>query len=151
MITLQNITVDNLGDILDLKVSNVQEDYIASNAKSLAEAHFYAEAWYRAIYADDQPVGFVMLADERQLSPLPDNPKIIVWRFMIDAKYQGKGYGRAAMLLIIDYVKSRQQFEMLELSFHAGKHSPEKFYLSLGYQLTGEMRDGEHVMAYLLV
>ena len=62
-VSLREVTKDTLQSILDLKVSPDQEQFVATNAKSIAQAHFYESAWFRAIYADDVPVGFVMLSD----------------------------------------------------------------------------------------
>jgi diamine N-acetyltransferase len=61
-VTLREITKDNWRDLLRLKVAPSQEQFVASNAMSIAEAHFNPEvAWFRAIYAGDVPVGFLML------------------------------------------------------------------------------------------
>ncbi len=148
MITLQKITQENLDEVLDLSVTEIQKKYVASNAKSLAEALFYPEAWFRAVYADDNIVGFVMLADETQNPTAHEIPKIMLWRLMIDAKHQGKSYGRDALNLIIEYAKSLQKFNKISLSFHPGDFSPEQFYLSIGFKHSGEMNDGEHVMEF---
>ena len=65
-----------------------QEPYVATNARSIAEAHFEPRSWFRAIYADDDPVGFVMA--------FRDPPKEFwVWRFMIDAGHQAQVRGCA--------------------------------------------------------
>jgi diamine N-acetyltransferase len=79
-VELREITRDSLPAVLDLAVEPEQQQYVATNARSIAEAHFEPRAWFRAVYADGVPVGFVM--DFR------DPP------FMIDAALQGKGYGR---------------------------------------------------------
>jgi hypothetical protein len=61
--SLREVTLDNLRDVLRLTVAAHQEQFVASNAVSIAQAYFYRDsAWFRAIYADDTPVGFVMLA-----------------------------------------------------------------------------------------
>jgi diamine N-acetyltransferase len=59
-IELREITKDSLAAVLDLAVEPEQEQYVATNARSIAEAHFEPHAWCRAVYADDIPVGFVM-------------------------------------------------------------------------------------------
>ena len=65
-VTLREVTRENLDDILDLKVIREQENFVASNAVSIAQAHFYPvcpeTAWFRAIYADEVPVGFVLIS-----------------------------------------------------------------------------------------
>ena len=92
--SLRPVTKDNLRDILRLKVTEAQEHFVADNAVSLAQAHFSPEAWYRAIYAGETPVGFMMLHDD------PAKPKYFLWRLMIDSRYQRFGYGRQAMALL---------------------------------------------------
>jgi len=63
-VTLREVTADNLGVVLALEVLEEQQNFVASNARSIAQAHFHQEAWFRAIYADEVPVGFLMLHDE---------------------------------------------------------------------------------------
>ena len=90
-VSLREITQETVNFILNLRVAKEQEQFVASNAVSIAEAHFSAEAWFRAIYADETPVGFLMLSDQ------PDKGEYFLWRFMVDAQHQGKGYGRRAL------------------------------------------------------
>jgi diamine N-acetyltransferase len=59
-VELREITQDSLRAVLDLAVAPEQRQYVASNARSIAEAHFEPRAWFRAVYADEDPVGFVM-------------------------------------------------------------------------------------------
>jgi diamine N-acetyltransferase len=61
---LREITKESLRDITRLSVSPEQERLVATNAESIAEAYFLPDiVWLRAIYADDIPVGFLMLDD----------------------------------------------------------------------------------------
>ncbi len=64
-VTLRRITRRNYRRIVGLKVKPEQKALIASNAVSMADAYFYKEAWMRAIYLDETPIGFVMLGDNR--------------------------------------------------------------------------------------
>ena len=139
-IRLTEITEDTLGAILRLSVRDDQKHYVASNAVSIAQAHFSKYAWFRAIYADDIPVGFVMLYDN------DEKPEYFLWRFMIDAQYQGYGFGKRGLELLIDYVRSRPNASELILSYHPGDKSPEGFYLKMGFVNTGEVIEGENVM-----
>ena len=68
--------------------------HVAPNSVSIAQAHFQGEAWFRAVYEDEQLVGFVMLYDPT-LTEQPDEPDFFLWRLMIDKAHQGKGYGQA--------------------------------------------------------
>ena len=149
-VTLREITAATVRQVTDLSVAESQRRFVASNAVSLAQALFAPEAWYRAVYSGEEPVGFVMLSDESLKTPPPARPGIAVWRFMVDARHQGRGIGRAAMLRVVEHVRSRGLFDRLELSIVPGPGSPEPFYLSLGFRHTGRVDDGEVVLELLL-
>ena len=136
-IELREVTAENLQAILDLRVSESQERYVASNAKSIAEAHFHPEAWFRAIYADETPVGFLMLHDEN-LRPQPREAGFyFLWRLMVDVRYQKRGFGRRALALLVAHVRSRPNARTLRTSCRRGEGSPEGFYRRLGFRPTG--------------
>src|SRR5690242_7519430 len=97
LISLRGITADTVRQITNLSVRPEQQCFVASNAVSLAQALFSADAWYRAIYADQSPAGFVMLYDESLRTSPPPHPQAALWRFMVDAQFQGRGVGTAAL------------------------------------------------------
>jgi diamine N-acetyltransferase len=138
-VTLREVTSDNLRPVLRLKVADNQTQFVANNAISIAQAYFEPKAWFRAVYADETPVGFVMLYDDL------DEPRYYLWRFMIGADHQGKGFGRQAIQQLVEYVKRRPGATVLEVAFVPGEGSPEGFYRKLGFQPTGEERHGELV------
>ncbi len=140
VVTLREVTKDTLDDILELKVKPEQRQFVADNAVSIAEAHFEEKAWFRAIYADETPVGFLMLYDD------PEATDYYLWRFMIDARYQRLGYGDRALQLLIDYVRSRPDATELLVSYVPAEGSPEPFYRRAGFVDTGQVHDGENVM-----
>ena len=143
---LREITAETVRRVTSLSVREDQKHLVATNAESLAEALFSPEAWYRAIYSGEDLVGFVMLYDESLRSPPPEKPRVGVWRFMIDAKHQGKGFGRSALLKVIEHVRSKRIFDKLDLSYVPGLQSPEPFYLGLGFTPTGRVDGGEIVL-----
>ena len=149
-VTLREISADSVIPVIRLSVAESQKGFVAPNATSLAQALFAPEAWYRAICDGEDIVGFVMLADESLKRPPPDKPGIGVWRFMVDARYQARGIGRAAMQLVIEHARSKGMFDVLELSYVPGPGCPEPFYLSLGFRHTGRKDDGEVVLAFAL-
>lgn len=147
-ISLREITPATLQEILRLSVAPEQTGYVASNAVSIAQAHFHPEAWFRAIYAGETPVGFVMLEDwTTGPDPTPDRP-IMLWRLMIDKDHQGKGYGRAALELIAEHVRERTPLDHFLTSCVEGPHTPKPFYLRFGFVETGDVIDGETVLRY---
>lgn len=143
-VSLREITKETVNSVLNLSVTKEQEQFVASNAVSIAEAYFSTAAWFRAIYADETPVGFLMLSDQ------PDKGEYFLWRFMVDAQHQGKGYGRRALELLIEHVKTRPNAKELFLSHVPGPGSPEGFYHRLGFEHTGEQAGEELVMKLTL-
>jgi diamine N-acetyltransferase len=145
-VSLREITAETVRAVLRLSVADGQKGFVATNAISLAQALFAPQAWYRAIYCDQDPVGFVMLEDDSPRTPAPPEPEVGVWRFMVDHRYQGRGIGRAAMRCVIDHVRSRRRFESLQVSCVPGPDGPEGFYLGLGFRPTGRVEENEIVL-----
>lgn len=147
-VTLREITADTVRAVLHLTVAESQKGFVAPNAVSLSQALFAPEAWYRAIHAGDDLVGFVMLEDESLRVLAPARPAVSVWRFMIDHRHQRRGLGRAALLRVIAHVRSKGVFTALQLSYVPGPGCPEPFYSGLGFMPTGRM-DGHEVVLEL--
>jgi len=149
-VSLREIAQDTVRNILDLKVTRAQEKFVASNAVSIAQAYFHSQAWFRAIYAGDRPVGFVMLADDTLLGPRSaaarEGDALRIWRFMIDAHHQRMGYGSAALLLVADHARTRPGVSRILVSHVRGEGGPGRFYRKLGFVYTGDEEDGELVM-----
>jgi len=144
-VSLRPVTTGNLRAICRLDVAENQRHTVAPNARSIAEAYFHREeAWFRAIYAGEEPVGFLMLYDS------PVQGFYGLWRLMIDRRFQGRGYGRRAVELLIDYVRTRPKAKELIVSYHKGPGGPEGFYRKLGFVETGERADEEYVAKLVL-
>ena len=139
-IELREVDKSNYRDVLKLKVADNQTGFVASNAISLAQALFHPEAWYRGIYQEDTPVGFVMLELDME------KPEYYLWRYMIDQQFQSRGYGFRAMELVIEYVKSFPDSHEFFLSYVPEQGNPKGFYEKLGFVDTGEIEAGELIM-----
>ena len=143
VVSLREVTAETVRTICKLSdtLSDAQKRMVAPNAVSIAEAHFSEHAWFRAIYADETPVGFVMLYN----GPDDDEPTKEVhflWRYMIAGPHQGKGYGRRALQMVIDDLKAQGAKELFT-SCGEGEASPEGFYRSLGFERDGNMYGDE--------
>ena len=152
-ISLREITRVNRPEVERLRVTSNQANYVAGVADSLVEAAATPAAcpWYRAVYSGDAAVGFVMISDG-----IPDGyPEYLgpyfLWRLLIDARWQRRGFGRAALGLVIDYVRTRPNARALLTSVVPGPTSPIGFYLRCGFSRTGEMFDGEDVLQLQLM
>ena len=145
VVSLREITKETVRQIVQLGVAPAQSRFVAANGMSIAEAHFHpGTAWFRAVYAGETPVGFVMLEDE------PAKQEYFLWRFMIDARYQGLGFGRRALELVIAHVRTRPGATRLETSCVPGEGSPCPFYERMGFVYTGVEDRGERVMRLAL-
>lgn len=147
MVSLREITSDNRDAVRTLAVAPGQESFVSTVDTSLEEAASSPDArpWYRAIYTGDQPVGFVMLSFDMPPGHREQPWRYFLWRLLIDARYQRRGYGRAAMALVIDAVRRSPGGTDLFTSVHPGEGSPAPFYRSLGFEAIGEWFDGEEV------
>ncbi len=148
VVSLREITDDNRAAVEALAVTDDQSHYVASVTQSLKDAEDYPDAkpWYRAIYAGDEPVGFVMISDGITV----DDPSYVgpyfLWRLLVDRRFQGRGHGTAALDLIVDHVRTRPDARTLLVSHVVGDASPLTFYEQYGFQLTGEVHEGEPIL-----
>lgn len=155
IVTLREVAKETVRKISLLDVAPGQEALVAPNAFSIAQAHFHTEAWFRAIYAGDEPVGFAMLEDWSQVSGrepkfYENAPYVSLWRFMIDHRFQRLGLGAQAMTLLIAHARTRPGAKNMLLSFVPKENNPEEFYKRFGFARTGEEDDGELIMRLAL-
>lgn len=139
-ISLREITDDTVRTICRLSVHPDQKGFVADNAHSIAQAHFAPYAWFRAVYADDTPVGFVMLSDK------PDVPEYYLWRFMIDIRYQRLGFGCRALEQVIERIRTRPNATQFLTSVVQAPGGPQAFYEGLGFKFTGDYEHGEAIL-----
>jgi diamine N-acetyltransferase len=144
VVSLREITADTVRAICALETSDAQKGFVSPNSVSIAQAHFHPTARFKAIYADDTPVGFIMWR------PAEEPDACYLWRFMIDQSHQGRGYGRAALQLWLESLTT-QAIRMVKTSYVAGDAGPREFYRSLGFQDAGEVKpNGEWPMTLAL-
>ena len=146
VVSLREVTQETVGRICKLSdtLSPEQQKLVAPNAYSIAQAHFEKHAWFRAVYAGDDPVGFVMLYDD------PDKDAVYLWRLMIAAPHQRRGYGRRALELILDRARARPNVREIRASYVPSDGGPGPFYRKLGFEPTGEIEDDEVVIRLAL-
>ena len=158
MLHLEIITGKNVWNILKLHVADSQKSFVADNDISMIEAYIAIKANGYAfpfgIYDDTTPVGFLMIGfdvdDDWDDAPAIAKGNYSLWRLMIDASCQGQGYGKEAVALALDFIKS---FPCGKAPFCWVSYEPEneiarQLYRSFGFTETGEM-DGEELIATL--
>ncbi|NHM32927.1 GNAT family N-acetyltransferase [Neobacillus terrae] len=150
-IKLEHITRNNWEWALKLRIKDSQSKFTPEVAVSLAKVYIKpdgdnVEYIPFAIYADETMVGFIMHAYEE------DTPNMYwINGFLIDERYQGKGYGKAAMLEIIHWIKTKfPQCQEIRLTVYKDNEAARKLYKNLGFLPTGEVL-GEEDVFYLSV
>lgn len=139
-ITLQEITADTWRQCARLKVRSDQENFVAPNVSSLAQSKYEPGLLPLAVYAGETMVGFVMYSEQ------PYEPgKYFIYRVMVGAEFQGKRYGRDAMLALIERMKALPECREIVLSYEPENTVAERLYESLGFRKTGEIFEGEVV------
>jgi diamine N-acetyltransferase len=140
-VTLEPVQKDNARAVCTLRLGPGQERFVAPNALSVAQAQFEPTAWLRAVCADGVPVGLVLMMTD------DDSGQPYLWRFMIDVRWQGFGFGRAAIDLALAHARTMPGARELLLSYVPAAGGPRSFYLGLGFEETGQMHEGELVMS----
>ncbi len=158
MLHLKRINRKNVWDILKLRVAASQKSFVAANDASIIEAYttitVNGHALPLGIYNDETPVGFLMIGFDVD-DDWDDAPKIArgnysLWRLMIGEAHQQKGYGKAAVQLALDFIRTMPwgKAEYCWLSYEPENEVARKLYSSFGFAETGEM-DGEERIAVL--
>jgi diamine N-acetyltransferase len=140
MITLQNIDADNFWDIVSLDVSESQHEFILSNAVSIAQSKVQPECIPLAIYNDKIPVGFAMYCIDR------DDGEYWIYRLMIDERYQSKGFGKAAMQLLLNEIQRDKLHNKIFLGVHTESIRAVKLYENLGFRFNNQVFGNEYIM-----
>lgn len=94
--------------------------------------------WFRAVRADGELVGFVMLAE-----PHPTVPHPFLWRLVIDRRHQQRGIGRRVVAAIAADRKAAGETRLLVSFVPDVPGNPQRFYERLGFVPTGNVEDGE--------
>ena len=147
-VTLRPVTRDNFEPVADLALHPHQRPFLASNSYSIAQAGFYPNFHTRAIYAGEEPVGFMMFV---ALDGPGEEGEYGVWRFMVDCRHQGRGIGRRALQLALDEIRRDPRAHKVWISYVPGNANARAFYASFGFVETGIDEEGEMVAVLDLV
>ena len=171
-IHLEKITFDNVREILKLRVARDQKGFVGGNEQSLALAYITLSegdpVFPFAIYRGKTPVGFIMIdydddwtgygrdawLNSEEYKLYQGKPFYYIWRFMIDRRYQRRGYGREALQRAVDFIKTYPcgAAEYCVLSYDWGNQVAKDFYRSFGFTELNEpgyYEEGDEISAVL--
>ena len=160
-VRLVKIDTKNFDALIDLEVNEEQKNYVADNVYSLAEAYATKAEGKAAlpfgIYDGETPIGFLMIGYNCRDFWDGETPEYmknsyLIWRFMIDKNYQGKGYGRAAMQQVLELLQSFPcgEAEYCWISYEPTNEAARKLYLSFGFEEHPEhYEEGEEMPAVM--
>lgn len=153
MISLRKITLENRRAMFNLEVAEEQRQYVASNLSSVASCYVLSvnggHPYPFIIYADEQPVGFVMITygitGYEEPSLAKDNYCIL--RLMIDKQHQHKGYGREAMGKILEFIRTFPAggARYCWIPYKRDNTAAKKLYESFGFRDNGEVFNNESI------
>lgn len=139
---LKSITKNNWEECIELKVSKIQEHFVASNVYSLAEVQFLENFEAKAIYKEHTMVGFAMFGLD------PDDDNYWIYRLMIDEQFQGQGYGKKGLIAVVEYLMSKEDCQLIMVGYHPENTSAKKLYESVGFHSKGKAPWGEELAGY---
>ena len=156
---LERVTTKNYWELGHLCVKKEQERFVGPNFFGMAYAYAtvaegkFAEAF--GIYDGEEAVGFAMIGHnsyDYEGCPEACKHSYDLWRFMIDEECQGQGYGRDALKLLLDYMRTFPdgKEDIITTSYTEGNIAAKNLYLSFGFAPNGEV-DGDEVCMVLPV
>jgi diamine N-acetyltransferase len=144
----REVTRDTLWTLIGLEVRADQRDLVSSNIKTFAEAPFEPGSQVWGLWDGDTPVGLMAMVHPDEypyFQPGDDREAAYLWRLMIAAPCQGRGYGRQAIALAVqvawDWGCPRITAGVSDVA-----HSNMGFYERLGFRWTGRYEEGEKVI-----
>jgi diamine N-acetyltransferase len=149
------VTDEDRAAVTALRRGPGQERYLGSMAShfedAIDDAHACPRMWSVHDATSGQLVGFAMISDDIPAETLAARDDTVgpyyLWRLLIDHRWQGRGYGRATIDAVADYVRAKPNGQVLLTSCKAGDGSPQPFYLHYGFTKTGTVMWDEDLLS----
>lgn len=159
MVVFRKITWDNFDECVNLQLADEQRGFLASNVYSLAQSYIALlndelPPMTFAIYDDDTMIGFIMMYhDTAEENEYGDEEAYGILRFMIDRRYQNKGYGTKAMEKALEYIRTFPQGEAkaVYISYAPENEAARRLYAKFGFKEIGINEESEEMVAKLIL
>lgn len=143
-VSLQPINRENFEECIKLSLKEDQKHFVASNVYSIAESKVDPDMIIYAIFSDETMVGFLAYEQDYKVN------EIFIDRFMIDQRFQGKGYGTKALELIKQMAEKDSNVKFLRLSTCKENTNGIRLYKKFGFIDTGRIEYDENVYELIL-
>lgn len=140
-ITLQKVDESNFIACFNLELNHGQEKFVSHPIRSLAQAYvYYKQCTPFAVFSGGKVVGYVMVIYDY------DEEAYNIWHLMVDRRHQGKGFGRAAMELALEYIRTKPfgSSNRVLMTVTPQNSAAYALYQALGFTETGRS-DGDEV------
>ena len=142
MPTLTLVPIDAGNWRIPLSVREDQKHFVSEPMRVLARAYAYRDRNSVAMHIalDGEPIGMLMYHD------WAEDECYVLSQFFIDRRWQGRGYGYAAMQLVLDVFRRDGRYNEVDLCCCEGDDAAMKLYEKCGFVPTGEVDEGEVMM-----
>lgn len=136
MIRLLDVNEENWSKVASLSVSRDQKAFLDTSVGIVARGYAYrsCRAKVIGIADDEQMIGVALVKDMDEEPACYD-----LQQFMIDARFQHKGYGTQALRLILEQLCRERKYESVEVCVHKEALAALRMYEKLGFRDTGYM------------
>lgn len=123
------VDIDNETGQIDLEVSEEQQNYVCTSLVMLARAWLHRKLRPRVfnIYDDETAVGMGMYLDD------PEKDAYDFCQLFIDKRYQGEGYGKAAVGLVLSAMKEEGKYPKVSMCYVEGNDASRKLFEQFGF------------------
>lgn len=136
-VSLAPITRQNWYRCIQLRVSQAQQRFVATNSFSLAQAAYEPDLFPMAIYSGGEMAGMIMYGFDH------DAKGWELWYMMVDARFQRRGIGEAAAKALMDLVAQRLGHIDFFVCVEPENTAALSLYQKLGFAPAGEIIHGE--------
>lgn len=134
MIQLVDVTEHNWLDVVSLSVREEQKSFLDSPLGIVARGYIYrsCNAKVYGISNEEQIIGVALVKD------LEEDPACYdLQQFMIDQRFQKKGYGTEALRLILSELSRERKYDQVEVCVHKNDAAALGMYQKVGFEDTG--------------
>ena len=134
MIRLTEIDETNFFDARALSLREDQRRFLDSPLGILARGYVYRDQRARVLaVTDEETVVGLLLVKDMDVEPACYD----LQQFMIDSRYQGKGYGRAALELLLADLRKEGKYDAVEVCVDKANAAALALFTGTGFRDTG--------------